>query len=69
MSRKPHKFPPVEPGASQGTAKKMADAVSYLCRVAAEEGFHTVLPDLLEAQEKLERIASARNPTPKKCSS
>lgn len=44
----------------------MADAVSYLCRVAAEEGFYAVLPDLLELQEKLERIASAQGPLPKR---
>lgn len=37
----------------------MADAVSYLCRVAAQEGFGTVLPDLLEAQQKLQRIAES----------
>ncbi|MFG3594503.1 hypothetical protein [Bradyrhizobium sp. RDI18] len=39
------------------TAGKMADAVSYLCRVAAEEGFDTVLCDLLEIRQKLEKIA------------
>lgn len=37
----------------------MADAVSYLCRVAVEEGLETVLPDLLEVQQKLEEIASS----------
>ncbi|WFU62669.1 hypothetical protein [Bradyrhizobium brasilense] len=41
------------------TAGKMADAVSYLCRVAAEEGFCEVLVDLLSAREKLETIATA----------
>jgi len=44
----------------------MADAVSYLCRVAAEEGFHAVLPDLFEAQQKLERIASSLEQPPKR---
>lgn len=41
------------------TAEKMADAVSYLCRVAVEEGFYNVLVDLLSAGEKLEEIANA----------
>ncbi|MCS3695028.1 hypothetical protein ABIF07_000226 [Bradyrhizobium elkanii] len=40
------------------TAEKMADAVSYLCRVAAEEGFYHVMVDLLSVREKLEAIAS-----------
>ncbi|WP_160118768.1 hypothetical protein [Bradyrhizobium vignae] len=40
----------------------MADAVSYLCQVAAEEGFGGVLPDLFEARDKLQRIADADDP-------
>ncbi|MBB5052792.1 hypothetical protein HNQ36_002766 [Afipia massiliensis] len=36
----------------------MADAVSYLCRVAAEEGFECIILDLLEIREKLEIIAA-----------
>lgn len=43
-------------------AEKMADAVSYLCRVAAEEGLYVVLPDLIEARLKLEMIATADDP-------
>lgn len=43
----------------------MADAVSYLCRIAAQEGLYSVLPDLLEAQQKLERIASSLDPSEK----
>lgn len=69
MSRKPHNRSSVEPGPCKRTAQRMADAVSYLCRVAAEEGFDSILPELLEAQQKLERIASARSPAPRKCSS
>jgi dienelactone hydrolase len=66
LPRKPHKRPRAEPAGSKGTAKKMADAVSYLCRVAAEEGFHAVLPDLLEVQQKLENIASPQNASSKR---
>jgi hypothetical protein len=51
----------VEPTAATGTAAMMADAVSYLCRVAAEEGLYAVLHDLLEVQHKLESIASAQD--------
>lgn len=43
------------------TAEKMADAVSYLCRVAAEEGLDSVLLDLLEVRQKLEDIASSED--------
>ncbi|MBR0684393.1 hypothetical protein JQ594_00550 [Bradyrhizobium manausense] len=39
----------------------MADAVSYLCRVAAEEGLDSVLLDLLEVRQKLEDIASSED--------
>ncbi len=46
-----------ELGDWKDTAGKMADAVSYLCRVAAEEGFDIVLCDLLEIRQKLEEIA------------
>jgi hypothetical protein len=44
--------------AREDTAGKMADAVLYLCRVAAAEGLKDVLVDLLEVRSKLERIAS-----------
>jgi len=59
LSRKPHKKRSRENADPKDTAGKMADAVSYLCRVAVEEGLETVLPDLLEAQQKLEEIASS----------
>lgn len=59
MSQKPHKKRLKETADPKDTAGKMADAISYLCRVAAEEGLETVLPDLLEAQQKLEEIASS----------
>jgi hypothetical protein len=65
---KPRKSRPEEVADPKGTAEKMADAVSYLCRVAAEEGFHAVLSDLLEAQQKLERIASSHDPSLKRFS-
>jgi hypothetical protein len=35
----------------------MADAVSWLTRVATGAGFHAVVLDLLRAREKLEAIA------------
>lgn len=38
----------------------MADAVSYLCRVALEEDLAAVLPDLIEVRRKLVDIASAK---------
>ncbi|KWV60480.1 hypothetical protein AS156_29320 [Bradyrhizobium macuxiense] len=41
------------------TAGKMADAVSYLCRVAVEEGLEIVVPDLLGVRRKLEEIANS----------
>lgn len=59
MPRKQHKSRREQPSDPKDTAGKMADAVSYLCRVAAQEGFGTVLPDLLEAQQKLQRIAES----------
>jgi hypothetical protein len=40
------------------TAANMADAVSWLSRVAAGEGFHAVVRDLLKARDKLEAIAA-----------
>ena len=67
MRQKPHNRPSTEAVDARSTAKNMADAVSYLCRVAAEEGFYAVVTDLLEVQQKLERIASARNPYSKCC--
>lgn len=42
----------------EDTAGKMADAVLYLCQVAAAEGLRDILIDLLEVRSKLERIAS-----------
>jgi hypothetical protein len=62
---KPHKKRPEEAVDPRDTAEKMADAVSYLCRIAAQEGLYSVLPDLLEAQQKLERIASSLDPSEK----
>lgn len=59
MSRKPHKRRSKGFADPKDTAGQMADAVSYLCRVAVEEGLETVLPDLLEVQQKLEEIASS----------
>lgn len=41
------------------TAGKMADAVSYLCRVAVEEGLEVVVPDLLRVRRKLEEMANS----------
>jgi hypothetical protein len=46
----------------------MADAVSYLLRVAAQEGFGAVLPDLMEAQQKLQRIADSDDPPARRLS-
>jgi hypothetical protein len=47
-----------KPSQRKDTAEKMADAVLYLCRVAAAEGLKDVLSDLLELRRKLEYIAS-----------
>lgn len=62
MYRKPHKSRATEMSDPRDRAAKMADAVSYLCRVAAEEGFDAVLLDLVKARRKLEDIASSENP-------
>ena len=61
MPTKRPKVRPEEAADPKETAENMADAVSYLCRVAVEEGFHGVLPDLFEAQQKLEKIASSQD--------
>jgi hypothetical protein len=47
-----------KPSQRKDTAEKMADAVLYLCRVAAAEGLKDVLCDLLALRNKLELIAS-----------
>jgi hypothetical protein len=61
LPRKPHKSRRREPSDPKDTAEKMADAVSYLCRVALEEGLDAVLPDLIEVRQKLVDIAGAKD--------
>ncbi len=43
---------------AKDTASKMADAVSYLCRVAAEAGFVSIVIKLSDVREKLEALAA-----------
>jgi hypothetical protein len=39
-------------------ANSIADAITWLSRVAAEAGFQTVVRDLLTARDRLEAIAA-----------
>lgn len=42
---------------ARNSAAQMADAMDYLCRIAAEEGLDCVLCDLRVVRDKLQRIA------------
>jgi len=45
------------------TAKNMADALTYLMRVATEAGYHGVAADILVLRDKMRSIARAEEAT------
>jgi hypothetical protein len=47
------------PTEDEDTARNMADALTYLGRVARDAGYHSVVGDILALRDKLESIATA----------
>ena len=47
----------------EDTARSMADALTYLCRVAREAGYDSVVGDILALRDKLTSIASDEEAT------
>ncbi|MBR1225196.1 hypothetical protein JQ600_09725 [Bradyrhizobium sp. AUGA SZCCT0176] len=49
------------PLVDEDTARNMADALTYLGRVAIDAGYHSLVPDILALRDRLQSIAEAED--------
>jgi len=49
------------PLVDEHTARNMADALTYLGRVARDAGYHAVVVDILALRDKMQSIAEAED--------
>lgn len=47
--------------ANENTARNMADALTYLMRVASDAGYHSVVVDMFVLRDRMNRIAEAED--------
>lgn len=54
---------PTVRGSEEHTARNMADALTYLGRVASDAGYHSVVADIHALRDRLASIARAEEET------